>query len=169
MVKRYTDTCKLFFPLRPAVSDELKELVERMLDKNPETRITVSEIKVNNTESSGLVEGQSGELSRRGITRVPALAAPSLGDGGRLGPATPGGGALHGGGDHGGGVAEQRQAHQQHLGCGESLTLSSRPFQQTKKKRRRKNSIRVARSLNAARFIVVTHREVKRQKDITFK
>lgn len=34
------------FPPRPAISNELKELIERMLDKNPETRITVPEIKV---------------------------------------------------------------------------------------------------------------------------
>lgn len=28
------------------MSEELKQLIERMLDKNPETRITVPEIKV---------------------------------------------------------------------------------------------------------------------------
>lgn len=34
------------FLLRPPISNELKELIERMLDKSPETRITVPEIKV---------------------------------------------------------------------------------------------------------------------------
>lgn len=37
----------LFSSLRAQISDELKELILRMLDKNPETRITVPEIKVN--------------------------------------------------------------------------------------------------------------------------
>lgn len=36
----------LFSSLRAQISDELKELILRMLDKNPETRITVPEIKV---------------------------------------------------------------------------------------------------------------------------
>lgn len=40
--------CMLLFSLlRLHISDELKELILRMLDKNPETRITVPEIKVN--------------------------------------------------------------------------------------------------------------------------
>ncbi|XP_075892545.1 calcium/calmodulin-dependent protein kinase kinase 1b [Nelusetta ayraudi] len=34
------------FPEKPAITNELKELIERMLDKNPETRITVPEIKL---------------------------------------------------------------------------------------------------------------------------
>ncbi|CAK6966724.1 calcium/calmodulin-dependent protein kinase kinase 1b [Scomber scombrus] len=34
------------FPETPSISAELKELVERMLDKNPETRITIPEIKL---------------------------------------------------------------------------------------------------------------------------
>ncbi|XP_056139657.1 calcium/calmodulin-dependent protein kinase kinase 1b [Lampris incognitus] len=34
------------FPETPTVSEDLKELIERMLDKNPETRITIPEIKV---------------------------------------------------------------------------------------------------------------------------
>lgn len=39
--------CTLLFSLlRSQISDELKELILRMLDKNPETRITVPEIKV---------------------------------------------------------------------------------------------------------------------------
>lgn len=37
----------LFYFLRAQISDELKDLILRMLDKNPETRITVPEIKVN--------------------------------------------------------------------------------------------------------------------------
>lgn len=37
----------LFSLLRAQISEELKELILRMLDKNPETRITVPEIKVN--------------------------------------------------------------------------------------------------------------------------
>lgn len=37
----------LAFPLpRPEVSEELKDLILKMLDKNPETRIGVSDIKV---------------------------------------------------------------------------------------------------------------------------
>lgn len=36
----------LFYFDRPLISNELKELIERMLDKNPETRITIPEIKV---------------------------------------------------------------------------------------------------------------------------
>ncbi|XP_054867799.1 calcium/calmodulin-dependent protein kinase kinase 1b isoform X2 [Amphiprion ocellaris] len=34
------------FPEMPSISEELKELIERMLDKNPETRITIPEIKL---------------------------------------------------------------------------------------------------------------------------
>ncbi|XP_024132272.1 calcium/calmodulin-dependent protein kinase kinase 1b isoform X1 [Oryzias melastigma] len=34
------------FPEKPEISDELKHLIERMLDKNPATRITVPEIKL---------------------------------------------------------------------------------------------------------------------------
>uniref|UniRef100_A0A672L5U0 calcium/calmodulin-dependent protein kinase n=1 Tax=Sinocyclocheilus grahami TaxID=75366 RepID=A0A672L5U0_SINGR len=34
------------FPETPAISEGLKNLVSRMLDKNPDTRITISEIKV---------------------------------------------------------------------------------------------------------------------------
>ncbi|XP_042271273.1 calcium/calmodulin-dependent protein kinase kinase 1b [Thunnus maccoyii] len=34
------------FPEMPPISTELKELIERMLDKNPETRITIPEIKL---------------------------------------------------------------------------------------------------------------------------
>ncbi|KAM7399110.1 hypothetical protein PAMP_018402 [Pampus punctatissimus] len=34
------------FPEIPSISTELKELIERMLDKNPETRITIPEIKL---------------------------------------------------------------------------------------------------------------------------
>lgn len=36
----------LFSLLRAQISEELKELILRMLDKNPETRITVPELKV---------------------------------------------------------------------------------------------------------------------------
>lgn len=35
-----------FLSYRPSISTDLKELIERMLDKNPETRITIPEIKV---------------------------------------------------------------------------------------------------------------------------
>ncbi|XP_033486243.1 calcium/calmodulin-dependent protein kinase kinase 1b isoform X1 [Epinephelus lanceolatus] len=34
------------FPEIPSISNELKDLIERMLDKNPETRITIPEIKL---------------------------------------------------------------------------------------------------------------------------
>lgn len=47
------------FPLpRPEVSEELKDLILKMLDKNPETRIGVSEIKV------GLGQGLSVPFQR---------------------------------------------------------------------------------------------------------
>lgn len=40
-------SASLAFPLpRPEVSEELKDLILKMLDKNPETRIGVSDIKV---------------------------------------------------------------------------------------------------------------------------
>lgn len=41
-------TCLLFcvFLCRPAISEELRTLILRMLDKNPDTRIMLSEIKV---------------------------------------------------------------------------------------------------------------------------
>lgn len=40
--------CSLFcvFLCRPEISEELRTLILRMLDKNPDTRITLSEIKV---------------------------------------------------------------------------------------------------------------------------
>ncbi|XP_069017300.1 calcium/calmodulin-dependent protein kinase kinase 1b [Embiotoca jacksoni] len=34
------------FPETPSISNELKDVIERMLDKNPETRITIPEIKL---------------------------------------------------------------------------------------------------------------------------
>ncbi|KAF7641879.1 hypothetical protein LDENG_00269680 [Lucifuga dentata] len=34
------------FPEKPVISEGLKELIERMLDKNPETRITIPEVKL---------------------------------------------------------------------------------------------------------------------------
>lgn len=36
----------MFFLCRPEISEELRTLILRMLDKNPDTRITLSEIKV---------------------------------------------------------------------------------------------------------------------------
>lgn len=33
---------------RPSISDELKDLILQILDKNPSTRITLAEMKVNN-------------------------------------------------------------------------------------------------------------------------
>lgn len=49
----------LAFPLpRPEVSEELKDLILKMLDKNPETRIGVSDIKV------GLGQGLSVPFQR---------------------------------------------------------------------------------------------------------
>lgn len=43
--------CKtVTFYYSPHISQELKELIERMLDKNPETRITIPEIKVTGKE-----------------------------------------------------------------------------------------------------------------------
>ncbi|XP_041255500.1 calcium/calmodulin-dependent protein kinase kinase 1 [Onychostruthus taczanowskii] len=44
------------FPEEAQISDELKELILRMLDKNPETRITVPEIKVHPWLSRGGAE-----------------------------------------------------------------------------------------------------------------
>lgn len=43
-----------FLPLfRPKVSEELKDLILKMLDKNPETRIGVPDIKVREPEVLG--------------------------------------------------------------------------------------------------------------------
>lgn len=43
-----------FFPLiRPEISEELKDLILKMLDKNPETRIGVPDIKVGELEVLG--------------------------------------------------------------------------------------------------------------------
>lgn len=52
---------------RPEVSEELKDLILKMLDKNPETRIGVSGIKVGN---GGFAQG-------RGL--CPLLGGPTLG------------------------------------------------------------------------------------------
>ncbi|KAJ0021940.1 hypothetical protein NQD34_009430 [Periophthalmus magnuspinnatus] len=38
----------MVFPETPAISDDLRDLIERMLDKNPETRITLPQVKVRN-------------------------------------------------------------------------------------------------------------------------
>lgn len=43
---RHVEQQKCNFPPRPVITKDLEELIERMLDKNPETRITVPEIKV---------------------------------------------------------------------------------------------------------------------------
>lgn len=43
----------ILFYNRPEISDELKHLIERMLDKNPATRITVPEIKVREAKKKG--------------------------------------------------------------------------------------------------------------------
>lgn len=40
--------------LRPLISNELKKLIQQMLDKNPETRITVPEVKVTITSTQNL-------------------------------------------------------------------------------------------------------------------
>uniref|UniRef100_A0A493THV0 Protein kinase domain-containing protein n=1 Tax=Anas platyrhynchos platyrhynchos TaxID=8840 RepID=A0A493THV0_ANAPP len=48
----------------PQISDELKDLILRMLDKNPETRITVPEIKFVGNQ----LGGWSGELP---VVKVP--------------------------------------------------------------------------------------------------
>lgn len=39
---------------RPKISEELKDLILKMLDKNPETRIGVPDIKVGETGPHGL-------------------------------------------------------------------------------------------------------------------
>lgn len=39
-------------PCRPEISEELRTLILRMLDKNPDTRITIPEIKVTTEEPS---------------------------------------------------------------------------------------------------------------------
>ena len=46
-------TISSFPPCRPEVSEELKDLILKMLDKNPETRIGVPDIKVGEPEVLG--------------------------------------------------------------------------------------------------------------------
>uniref|UniRef100_A0A3B4ZH31 calcium/calmodulin-dependent protein kinase n=1 Tax=Stegastes partitus TaxID=144197 RepID=A0A3B4ZH31_9TELE len=78
------------FPETPLISEELKELIERMLDKNPETRITIPEIKlhpwVTENGSSPLpleeehctaVEVTEEEV-KNSIKRIPSLSAVIL-------------------------------------------------------------------------------------------
>ena len=111
---------------RPVITNELKELIVKMLDKNPETRITIPEIKVGGREKSPhLIKEDVFELNWHNggcfLMRVCVLwTAPSVGDGERLQSSSSGGGALLGGGGHWGGGAEQRQTHHQHFHCGES-------------------------------------------------
>lgn len=86
-----------------------------MLDKNPETRITIPEIKVASSICVDvwllLVVLLNHDIS--------VGVAASVGYGERHKPPSSGGGALHGGGGHRGGGAEQRQTHHQPLRCGE--------------------------------------------------
>lgn len=48
-------TCKTTFPHSPVIRNELQELIERMLDKSPEIRITVPEIKVSGGENKSCI------------------------------------------------------------------------------------------------------------------
>lgn len=95
-----------------------------MLDKNPEIRITVPEIKVAAyvcVPELWLVSVLVVLLSHN----ISVGVAASVGDGERHKPSSSGGGALHGGGGHRGGGAEQRQTHHQPLHCGEFQLLPS--------------------------------------------
>ncbi|XP_063762658.1 calcium/calmodulin-dependent protein kinase kinase 1b isoform X2 [Eleginops maclovinus] len=78
------------FPETPSVSDVLKGLIERMLDKNPETRITIPEIKLNEwvTENGSYplpleeehctaVEVTEEEV-QKGVTLIPKLSTVIL-------------------------------------------------------------------------------------------
>lgn len=64
-----------FLPLfRPEVSEELKDLILKMLDKNPETRIGVPDIKVEKTEVLGWAEpGQSKQASVSPVEPYPKI------------------------------------------------------------------------------------------------
>lgn len=53
-------------PCRPVISEELRTLILRMLDKNPDTRITIPEIKVTTEELSD--EAISHSLFRHNTT-----------------------------------------------------------------------------------------------------
>lgn len=99
------------------ICNDLKDLIEKMLDKNPETRITIPKIKVIKKTDSEYFPNLCHFLKVEVILYI--VTAPSVGDGGWHQPSSSGGGALHGsGGDRGGG-AEQRQTHHQPLHCGE--------------------------------------------------
>lgn len=59
---------------RPEVSEELKDLILKMLDKNPEMRIGVPDIKVEETEVLGWVElGQSKQASVSPVEPYPKI------------------------------------------------------------------------------------------------
>lgn len=99
-----------------------------MLDKNPETRITVPEIKVSDKRYA---QDQLVVVLRRDCCMLVFVAAPCLVDRERHQSSSPGGGALHSSGGHRGGGAEQRQTHHQPFHCGEphaALTDSKDPF-----------------------------------------
>ncbi|XP_048370857.1 calcium/calmodulin-dependent protein kinase kinase 2-like [Sphaerodactylus townsendi] len=80
----------LEFPDQPDVSDELKDLITQMLDKNPESRITVPEIKVHpwvtkngveplptEDENCTLVEVTEEEVENS-VKHIPSLATVIL-------------------------------------------------------------------------------------------
>nr|XP_008121669.1 PREDICTED: calcium/calmodulin-dependent protein kinase kinase 2 [Anolis carolinensis] len=80
----------LEFPDQPDISDELKDLITKMLDKNPETRITVPEIKVHpwvtkngaeplptEDENCTLVEVTEEEVENS-VKHIPSLATVIL-------------------------------------------------------------------------------------------
>lgn len=52
MCTNKADTLSYLVPCRPEISEELRALILRMLDKNPDTRITIPEIKVTTEEPS---------------------------------------------------------------------------------------------------------------------
>ncbi|KAM8905248.1 calcium/calmodulin-dependent protein kinase kinase 1b [Spinachia spinachia] len=78
------------FPETPVISKELKELIERMLDKNPETRINIPEIKLhvwvteNGSEPLPLEEEHctpvevTEEEVQNSVTLIPSLSAVIL-------------------------------------------------------------------------------------------
>lgn len=106
------------------MTKDLEELIGKMLDKNPQTRITVPEIKVASCICVYVLCGVVAVLVVLNHNISVGVAA-SVGDGERHQPPSSGGGALHGGGGHRGGGAEQRQTHHQPLHGGEFQLLPS--------------------------------------------
>ncbi|XP_035196465.1 calcium/calmodulin-dependent protein kinase kinase 2 isoform X5 [Oxyura jamaicensis] len=115
-------TQTLEFPDQPEVTDFLKDLITRMLDKNPESRISVPEIKASTLQQplagdfwsfapAGTWKGR--EAEKMETKAVLLIEVAPLGHQERSGAAAHRGRELHPGGGDGGGGGEFGQAHPQ--------------------------------------------------------